>query len=483
MATISSVGIGSGLDVNSIVSQLVALEKKPLTTLALKATNTKAQISAFGEIQSQFTALNDVATRISSTTDWAARKASSSNTSAATITAAATATAGSFSLDVDQLAKKQAISTAALAPTATPGAGTLTLRLGTWSSGGTAFAPSTATADVPITVTATDTISTIAASINSANAGVVATVFSDGTNQRLLLQSKDTGATAGFRLQSADAALAGFVFDPQNKPGIGMAATGIPVDYSQDAKARINGLAVTSSTNTLTDNIPGITISLVATTTTGYGTVGEVKSPLTMSVSDDVTKAVKNVSDFVAAYNTLNQSLTAVTRYDAATKTAGLFQGDSTMVNMQNVLRSMVGSASLGATSQYLSDVGIQRQLDGSLTIDTDKLSTAANNGTTLQQLFTNNNNNPLTNGFALKFKAFSTGVLANGGAVDSKADALQKALDRNTLEQTKVNDRATLFETRLRKQYSALDAQMAQLNALNSYVSQQVTLWNKSTA
>lgn len=481
MATISSVGIGSGLDVNSIVSQLVALEKQPLKTLAIRATNTKAQISAFGEIQSQFTALNDVATRIASPANWAARNASSSNTSAATVTAAATATAGSFSLDVDQLAKKQATSSTALAPTAMPGAGTLTLQLGTWSGAGATFAPGTA-ASVDIAVTATDTISTIAASINSANAGVVATVFSDGTNQRLLLQSKDTGGAAGFRVQSADAALAGFVFDPENKPGVGMAAVGIPVDYAQDAKARINGLAVTSSTNTLTDNIPGVTVKLAATTTTGYGTVGEVKSPLTISVSDDVTKAVKNVSDFVAAYNTLNKSLTSVTRYDAATKTAGLFQGDSTMVNMQNVLRSMVGSASLGATSQYLSDMGIQRQLDGSLTVDTEKLSTAANNGTTLQQLFTNNNNDPLTNGFALKFKTFATGILANDGAADSKADALQKALDRNTLEQTRVNDRATLFESRLRKQYSALDAQMAQLNALNAYVSQQVTLWNKST-
>jgi flagellar hook-associated protein 2 len=482
MATISSVGIGSGLDVNSIVSQLVALEKQPLTTLTLKATNVKAQISAFGEIQSQFTALNDVAKRIASTDAWAARKASSSNTSAATITVEATATAGSFSLDVDQLAKKQAVSSAAMASTTLPGAGTLTLQLGTWSGAGASFAPGTA-ASVDIAVTATDTISTIAASINSANAGVVATVFTDGTNQRLLLQSKDTGGVAGFRLQSGDASLAGFVFDPENKPGIGMAAAGIPLEYAQDAKARINGLAVTSSTNTLKDNLPGVTVNLVATTTTGYGTVGEVKSPLTMSVSDDVTKAVKNVSDFVAAYNTLNESLTALTRYDAATKTAGLFQGDSTIVNMQNVLRSMVGSASLGTTSQYLSDVGIRRQLDGSLTMDTDKLSTAANNGTALQQLFTNNNNDPLTNGFALKFKAFATGILANGGSLDNKADALQKALDRNTLEQTKVNDRATLFETRLRKQYSALDAQMAQLNALNAYVSQQVTLWNKSTA
>lgn len=482
MATISSTGIGSGLDVNSIVSQLVALEKTPLKTLALKATNMQAQISAFGEIQSQFAALTDVASRISVASTWGARNASSSNTSAATITATGAANATSFTLDVDQLAQSQSGSSAAVAPGTMPGAGTLTLQLGAWSAGGAAFTPGAA-ASVDVTVLATDTISAIAAKINGANAGVVATVFNDGTNERLLLQSKTTGAAAGYRVQSADAALTGLVFDPENKPGVGMAAVGIPVQYGQDAKARINGLAVTSATNTLTDNIPGVTIKLVATTTTGYGGGSEVKSPLTMAISEDVTPAVKNVSDFVDAYNKLNKSLSDLTKYDSATKTAGLFQGDSSVLGLQNILRNMLGSASLGSTSQRLADVGVERQKDGSLTINTTKLSVAANNGTTLQQLFTNNNNNPLTNGFALKFRDLGKGVAASGGSLGNKKEALQKNLDNNTKEQAKVNDRATLFETRLRRQYSTLDAQMAQLNALNAYVTQQVAAWNKSTA
>ncbi len=481
MATISSPGIGSRLDVNSIVSQLVALEKQPLKTLALKATNVQAQVSAFAQIQSQFAALTDVASRISAVGAWAARNASSSNTSAATITASAAANATSFSLDVDALAQLQSVSSAALTPGAMPGAGTLTLRLGTWSAGGATFTAGTASS-VDVSIEATDTLATIASKINGTNSGVVATVFNDGTNQRLLLQSKNTGAAAGFRLQSADPALAGLVFDPENKPGTGMASVGIPVQYGQDAQARINGLAVTSATNTLTDNIPGVTIKLLATTTTNYGLPGEVKAPLTMSISEDVTPAVKNVSDFVTAYNSLNKTLTDLTKYVAATKTAGLFQGDSSVVGLQNVLRNMLGSISTGGPYQRLSDVGLERQLDGSLTINTAKLSTAANNGTGLQQLFTSNNGNPLSNGFALKFGDLGRGVLASGGAVVNKAAALQNALDRNTREQTKVNDRAALVEARLRKQYGALDAQMGKLSALDAYVAQQVTLWNKST-
>ncbi len=492
MATISSTGIGSGLDVNSIVSQLVALEKQPLKILTLKATNTKAQISTFGDIQSQLAALTDVATTISAPGVWGARTASSSNTSAATITAASTVNATSFTLDVDQLAGLQSVSSAALTPGNMPGAGTLTLQLGSWSAGGAAFTAGTA-ASVDVTVDATDTIANIATKINAAGAGVVATVFNDGTKERLLLSSKTTGAAAGFRVKSDDAVLQGFVFDPQTdldldtglagKPGVGMAATGIPVQYGQDAKARINGLAVTSATNTLTDNIPGVTITLAATTTTGYGTGSEVKSPLTMRISEDVTPAVKNVTNFVNAYNTLNATLSASTKYNSATSTAGLFQGDSSVVGFQNLLRRMLGSSSLGATSQHLSDVGIQLQLDGSLTINTDKLSAAANNGTSLQQLFTTNNNDSSTNGFALKFRDFGKAAEASGGSITSKATALQGVLDTNAKDQTAVNDKATLFETRLRARYSALDAQMASLNALSTYMTQQVATWNKSTA
>lgn len=496
MATISSTGIGSGLDVNSIVSQLVSLEKTPLKTLALKATNVQAQISAFGEIQSQFAALTDVASRISVASTWGARNASSSNTSVATITAAGTANATSFTLDVDQLAQSQSVSSSAVPPGTMPGAGTLTLQLGTWGASGGSFTAGAA-AKVEVTVIATDTISAIASKINGSNAGVVATVFNDGVNERLMLSSKTTGAAAGFRVQASDSAgvaiatdvgLGQLAFDPPGN-AFGMASAANPVQYGQDAKARINGLSITSASNTLTDNIPGVTIKLLATTTKGYdpampmGSGTEVRSPLTMGISEDVTPAVKNVSDFVTAYNTLNKSLSDLTKYDATTKTAGLFQGDSSVVGLQNILRNMLGSSSLGAASQRLSDVGLERQLDGSLTINTAKLSVIANSGTTLQQLFTADNSDPLTNGFALKFRDLGRGVAASGGSVKNKVDALRKNLDANTKEQTKVNDRATLFETRLRKQYSNLDAQMASLNALNAYVTQQVTTWNKSTA
>jgi flagellar hook-associated protein 2 len=490
MATISSAGIGSGLDVNSIVTQLVALEKTPLKALTTKATLVQGQISAMGTIQSQFSALADAATAMSTATAWSTRTASSSNTSAAAISVTSTATATSFSLDVDSLAQSQSLSSQTIAAGGLVGVGTLTLRSGTWSGG--VFTPGSASSDVTITATASDTVATLAAKINSANAGVVATAFNDGTSDRLLLASKSTGTNSGFRLQAATDAdgvtndnngLSRFAFDPQTG-AFGMASAGLTVRYGSNANARINGLAVTSQSNTLTGNIPGVTINLLATTTTNYGLGTETLAPVTMNVRDDVTPAVKSVQAFVTAFNTLAASLADLTKYDAVTKTPSIFQGDSAVLGLQNILRNMFGSASAGSSAYTrLSDVGVEMQRDGSLSMNTTKLSAAANNGTELQKLFITDNSNPLTNGFALKFRSLAKGVLAAGGLVTNKADALQKALTRNADQQTKVNDHAAAVEARLRKQYSALDAQMASLTALNAYVAQQVTTWNKNTA
>jgi flagellar hook-associated protein 2 len=354
------------------------------------------------------------------------------------------------------------------------------------------FTTSASGSDVAITVTASDTVSTLASKINAAKAGVIATVFNDGTGDRLQLRSSGIGVASGFRIQVDDTSdsvntdnvgLSRFAYDPQVS-AYGMASSGIPATYAQDAKARINGIAVTSSSNTLSSNFAGVTISLSATTTTNYNNVGgtESRSPITMGVRDDVTPVVKNVQAFVTAYNALATSLASMTKYDAATKTPSIFQGDAAVIGLQSVLRNMLGSISTGSAYQRLNDIGLERKLDGTLNINTTKLGAAANNGAELQKFFTQDNRNTLTNGFALKLSTLSKGVLASGGAVFNKAAALQKQLAQNGVEQTRVNDRAAAVEARLRKQYSALDAKMAGLSALNAYVAQQVTTWNKST-
>lgn len=499
MATISSLGIGSGLDTESIVKKLVDLERAPLSSLKLKATATQAKITAYAQVKSQFASLQSAAEAMLADGAWKGVKTSSSKSDAATMTATLGTLPTSFTLDVDMLAKSQSLASASLASGSAVGAGTLTIQRGTWAGGAadpvnpTAGAPTFtagAAAAVDIAVTASDTVSTVAGKINAANVGVVATVFKDATGERLLLRSKDTGAANGFRVQASvdadgnttdDAGLSRLAFDPA-AGAFGMGSGGQPVQYAQDGRARINGLAVTSANNVYANNVPGVTITAAQVTTANYGQVTEVRTPVTLTVSEDVTPAVKSIGAFVDAYNKLVTDLSELTKYDNGTKTPGAFQGDSAVVGVLNVLRTLTGSVSTGAAYQRLSDIGLEVQRNGTLSQNSTKMGVAANNGDELKKLFTQNNGSAQSNGFALKFRDLAKAVLQTGGAVSNKSAALDKELTTNATEQQRVNDRADRAEARLRKQYSALDTKMSSLTALNNYITQQVTQWNKSS-
>jgi len=501
MATISSLGIGSGVDSNNIVSSLVALEKAPLTTLQNAAKVDTAQITAFAKMQSEFSALADAANALRPATAWQGVTASSTNTSVATVAATTGAATGSFSLDVDRLAQAQSTASGSITTGSQVGAGTLTIQLGTWKPADASTVPPTPTSfedksgatALTLKIGAGDNVASIAAKINKANAGVTATSFNDGSGDRLLLTSQTTGAVNGFKITAADTlgndltdgtGLSQLAFDPGAPVPYGMAQSGNPVTYGADASARINGLTVTAPTNTLDKNIPGVTITLLATTSTTPSGGTPSSAPITVAVSQDVQGIVKNIEAFATAYNTLAQDITSNTSYDSSTQTAALFQGDGSILGLQSMLRSMVGSTSEGSVAYTrLSDVGIQVQVDGTLSIDTTKLSAAANNGSEMQKLFTTNNKNIATNGFALKFGDFAAGAVAAGGLVNSKSAALQKVMSTNTADQQKINEKATALQNRLQAQYSALDTKMTKLTALSSYVSQQVTTWNKSNS
>jgi len=497
MGTITSLGIASGIDSNSIVSQLVALEKIPLTQLQAAATVDKAEISAFATMQSQFSALADAANAMVPASAWDAMTASSSNEAAATIsvTPNSGATASAFTLNVDQLATAQQTVSGAVTTGSAVGAGTLTIQLGTWTQANASatpptsesFAASGSAAAVNIAVTSSDTVATIAAKINAANCGVTATDFNDGTSDHLLLTSQNTGVASGYQVTATDSSgnaitngtgLGTLVFDPPT------VTDSNPVTYAQNASARVNGMTVTSATNTLTNNIPGVTINLLATTTTNFGASNAVDNPVQLAVSQDVTGVVANVSTFVSAYNTLITNLTDSTAYDATTNTPSLFQGDGSIVGLENILYNMVGANS-GGSSVYktLSSCGIQVQNDGTLAIDSTTLAAAANNGNQMQLAFTANTGNAATDGFAVNFGDFCSGALLAGGLVYNKAAALTDVLDQNKADQADVDSQAAAVQTRLTAQYVALDATMSSLNALSAYVTQQVTSWDKGTS
>jgi flagellar hook-associated protein 2 len=373
------------------------------------------------------------------------------------------------------LAKAQSTASQAILPTGTaPGAGTLRIKLGQWTAAGGTFTPGAATA-VDITVAADDTLTSIASKINGAGAGVSATVMTDASGERLMLRSTSTGAAAGFQMTVTADTLDSNTTDNSGLSRLVYEATlgSTMTQLGTNATAKLNGIAISSANNTFSNVVSGVTLTAKA----------EMTTAAEITVAPNQTAMKDAINAFVSAYNEINQTLQDQTKYESGTKTAGLLQGDSTAVGLQRALQGMLQSVSSGSAYARLADIGVTAERGGNLTVDSAKLSTALNNGTEVKKLFLTNNSNDLTNGIGLKLKKFTTGLLAINGFFSTKDSSLKRALDANAKNQQSVNDKATRLEASLTRRYSALDAQMATLNGLSTYINQQVTQWNKSTA
>jgi flagellar hook-associated protein 2 len=457
MATISSPGLASGLDIKSIVSQLVALDRAPLQPLQRTASSLQSQLSVYGSLKSMVSTLGDAAAKLSTSSGWSGVKASSSNATAVNATAAAGASATSLSIEVQQLARAQSAASGAIPTGSGIGAGTLSIQVG-----------SGAAVDLVIEA-GKDSLAEVARQINDAKAGVSATVLRDASGERLLMRSTDTGTTNGFTV-----GVSGGNPGELDRLAFGPSVTGgmTQTQAAQDALATINNVPITSPSNTLSDTVPGLTLTLSQVTT----------APVEIEVKADQDAMKKNVQGFVDAYNALNTMLAETTKYNPDTKTAGSLQGDSTAVGLQNALRGMMRSVTSSSPFSRLLDVGIEAQQGGKLEIKADKLNAALGNVDGLRSLFTTTSTDPTSQGFGLKIKAFADGLISATGTLSTKTDSLQSAIKRNTTEQSKVNDRASRAESRYLAQYNAMDAAVGRLSGLNAFVSQQITMWNRNT-
>lgn len=447
---ISSAGIGSGLDVAKIVEQMVALEKSPLAKLEVKAEGIQTQISTYGEIKSLTSKLGDIVSKLTRDSAWNGVTISSSNS---TITGAMTGIAapGTYNIKVTQLAQAQTTviggaGAVALAKDETMGAsGNIKLKMGA--------------VEKEISVSSSDTLTKIATKINEAEMGIQASVVTDvDGKERLMLRSKETGTDKAFSVE----------IDPALTK-LGQSQT----QAAANAKVELNGVELESSTNTFASTIPGMSFTVSEVTT----------NAATITVKADTETMKKNIQEFVDAYNELNELLAKSTKYTEETKTAGVLQGDSATVSLQNSLRMLTQgiSGSKGAFTR-LADIGIQMQQGGKLSVDTSKLDKGLADLESLKGLFANKADSlGQGGGIAVNFKSFTDKLLAFDGTLNTKTDSLERTLKSNSAEQEKVNKRAQTLETRLYQQYSALDVKMSSLNALSAYVTQMTTAWNKS--
>ncbi len=489
--SISSAGIGSGLDVKGIISSLMAVESQPLTLLKNKASTVTTEISAVGQIQSLTSTMADKARALSSSSLWAQTTSTSADpTSVTADTSTGTAAAGDYSVSVEQLAQGQTVTSSVAAGTGLS-AGMLTIQLGTYTSDGalpptTTFANATGSSAVNITIGAGDTsLSAIRDKINAANAGVSASIITDANGSRLSLRSTITGAANGFKITATETTddgdpttgLSALSFDGSS----GATASQLTLNQTAlNAKATVNGISIESATNKLSNISDGLSLTLLKKSNT----------PIDITVAADTTSMQKGIADFVAAYSALQSYISLQTKYDAGTAVAagtarhdGPLEGDPSIIGFQNQLRSVVNTASTGsAMFARLSDIGIAVQKDGTLAIaNQTKLTASLSKPSELQKLFATQGTTNANTGIAVRFATMGDRAVALDGSLFSRNAGLKGELSRNQKQQDDMQVHLDATQTRLTAQYQALDTTMSRMNALSSYVTQQVALMQKA--
>ena len=476
MPSLSTPGIGSGLDVSGIVDKLVAIEQAPVNLLARAKTTLQAKLSSFGLLKSYTTNLHDAVARLADPTLWKQTTSLTTDPSSVSATSTATARSGSYSVQVSQLAQAQSLASGVYASsTASVGTGTLKIELGSYGAGN-AFTPQTPPKSVDIVIGAgEDSLESVRAKINAANAGVTASIVKDASGARLAIQSTATGVANAIRISAtADTALPVLPSDPPSlaslayDPGTPATSKLTQTVEPKNALATINGLAVTSATNTFTDAIEGVSLNVAKVTTAAV--------QIQVGPSTDAFK--KAINDFAKAYNDINTYLVAQTKYDPDTKTAAALQGDSSTLSLQKQLRAATTLPSSASTTfQTLSDLGIQVQTGGNLLVNDAKLTAALGNPSEVAKAFSNAGsgaNGDPSAGLAVRLTALTTALTNADGAVTTRTAALQASIKRNDADVATLQARIADTKARLLKQYGALDTKISQLNSLNTYINQQ---------
>ena len=479
MATISSTGIGSGLDVNSIVTQLMALEARPLNLLQRAESDLNTRLSAIGTLQGRMSAFRDAASALTSVTTWNRTVASSADEASVKVSSTTGAAAGGYAVQVDKLATPQTLASGAFASSKEVlGEGTLTFELGSWDgepspTGFTAKADST-----PVTITigaGGATLEAIRDQINAADTGVIATVVTDASGARLSFRSRETGAENAFRVTANEAS-------DDGNPATGLSAlaydatTGSPMTRSQtavNAEATVNGIPITSASNTLDGVVDGLTLTLVKPTT------GAVE----LTVSTDSASIRKGIETFVSAFNEVASYIREQTKYNEDTKVGGTLQGDRLVTSLQSQLRGIVNEgSSASGVFERLTDIGISFTANGTLSINGSRLDDAMGNLSELRKVLAADGSDSGSSGFIDRFKDFASSILGAEGAFETRTTSLKGQISQNEKSQESMQRRLDQTELRLRRQYQALDAAMSNLGGTADYLTQQLTLLNNQT-
>lgn len=425
---------------SSIVTALVnarkAASQDQITTRTTQTNNLLTGLSslnsALGGIQTALATLTSASTFNSFTSTLTPQGSSSSIGTATTMSSAH---AGSYTINVSQLATAQKRASNAIASGTAVGQGTLNITVGSTT--------------MNLAVSATDTLSTIATAINNStqNPGVTATIVNGTNGQQLMLSSSKTGVANAFTISANATSSDGLtaLANTLNTPGN---------NEAQDAKLTIDDIPVTSATNTVTGMMDGVTLNL-----TGTGTN-------TLTVAQDSTAATNAIQGLVDAYNSYASTVTSLSSYDTSSGSAGVLLGDTTLTSVQRSIASVLSNSVKGNSIGTLANLGITRNADGTLALDTDKLSSALqSNPSAVQNLFNG------TNGYATNLNTAITAYTQSGGIISTRMDSLNNTLTQLSQQQTALDARMSTYQTQLQQQYTNLDTLMSSLNNTSTYL------------
>lgn len=445
---LSAAGIGSGLDVTSIVNALVAARQAaPQSAITNQTNQLTSQQNGLTQLNSALSQLQASLTSLSLTSTYqsfnAALASTTGGSSIGTATTLSSAQPGSYSVAVSQLATAQSRVSGAVASGQAVGAGNLTISIGSKS--------------MTVAVSATNKLSDIAAAINSSssNPGVNASIINGVNGQQLILTSQKTGVANAYTVSADSTSSAGLqsVASALNTPGNSEAS---------DAKLTINGIAVDSPSNTVSGVLDGVSLNLTSTGTNQ------------LTVSQDTTAAQTAIQGFVTAYNSYVSTASSLTSYTASSSTAGASSGtagallgNATMTAVQNQINAVLSGAVKGNSIGTLSSLGITRQADGTLSVDTDTLNSAlTSNPNAVEGLFNS------TNGYATTLgNALSTFTATSSGIIPAQLTSIQNSLTQLSTQQTSLNARMAVYQQQLQQQYTNLDTMMSSLNNTSSYL------------
>lgn len=473
MTGIAVGGIGSGLDINSLVTQLVAAEGQPAQArLNRREVSFQTELSALGTLKGALAELQSAVKGLVNADTLGGFKASLSSSEFFTASAADDAAPGSYQIEVKRLAQAQKLVTRAGRALASPddvlGGGTLNIRFGAYAGG--SFTANPDADPQTLTIDPGSTLNEVRDAINAADVGVTANVINDGNGYRLALSAVATGKQNALEITVDDAD-----GNDNNRAGLSLLAYSetnnnmLQTVAPKDARVIIDGVTVNSQSNTLDDALQGVNIELTAAQT------DDADGPVTLTVGRDTAAASGLMEKFVKAYNNFVNVSGSLSEYNPDGGPSGTLIGDAGLRAISGQLRRLLSDPQDNPDSKLstFADLGVGTERDGTLRFDSQSLTAALEaDPQGLTRLLTGDDGE---SGLIGRFDRFLDQVLGSGGPLSQRTESLNNRIDKIGDQREALARRLDGLETRYRAQFTALDQMLSQLTATGDFLSQQL--------